>query len=162
MGQVLKTFSDGSRLEYDQGAFDQWCVYLTRPNLPRKAPTDEEYFTQLQEFAARYGAGHIYWDYVHIYNQTGTKPDPAVFAQIDRLTAGYPAPDNLELAIIYSVLYLAMIAEERKANTRLGKRIKRLGVHALLMEGKTPAYAANFMRNRPWREIDTMCRQRKF
>jgi len=55
-----------------------------------------------------------------------------------------------------------MIAEERKANTRLGKRIKRLGIHALLMESVSVANAANFMRGMGWREIDRLCRERGF
>lgn len=28
MGRIVTTFSDGSKLEYDKGAFDDWCVYL--------------------------------------------------------------------------------------------------------------------------------------
>ena len=47
---------------------------------------------------------------------------------------------------IFSILYMAMIAEERKAGTRLGKRIKRLGIHKLLIENIPVREAANFMR----------------
>ena len=61
-----------------------------------------------------------------------------------------------------SVLYLAMIAEERKANTKLGKRIKRLGVHKLLFDGGNVSNSANFMRGMGWREIDALCRQYGF
>ena len=41
---------------------------------------------------------------------------------------------------------------------RLGKRIKRLGIHELLVEGKSVSDAANFMRGMGWREIDSICR----
>jgi hypothetical protein len=55
-----------------------------------------------------------------------------------------------------------MLAEEKKAGTRLGKRIKRLGVHKLLIEKRTVDEAANFMRGMNWRTIDTMCKERGF
>lgn len=44
MGQVIKSFADGSFLEYDKGSFDEWCVYLTKPYRERRAPRDVEYF----------------------------------------------------------------------------------------------------------------------
>lgn len=57
---------------------------------------------------------------------------------------------------------MAMVAENLKANTRLGKRIKRLGVHQLLFENRTVLDAANFMRGMGWREIAGMCEERGF
>lgn len=58
---------------------------------------------------------------------------------------------------MFTILYMAMIAEEKKEHTKLGKRIKRLGVHKLLIEGVPVNEAANFMRGMGWREIDKMC-----
>ena len=52
MGQRIKTFSDGSFLEYDRGSFDDWCVYLTKPDGNRKPPRDMDYFKQLQNLAS--------------------------------------------------------------------------------------------------------------
>lgn len=46
MGRIVTTFSDGSKLEYDKGAFDDWCVYLTRPSISKYAPKDFQYFHQ--------------------------------------------------------------------------------------------------------------------
>ena len=57
---------------------------------------------------------------------------------------------------------MGMLAEENKAFTRLGKRIKRLGMHKLLIENETVADAANFMRGMGWRQIDAMCKERGF
>ena len=31
MGTIIKRFSDGSFLEFAQGSFDGWCVYVTTP-----------------------------------------------------------------------------------------------------------------------------------
>ena len=69
---------------------------------------------------------------------------------------------NDKLDMLFTILYMGMIAEERKANTRLGKRIKRLGVHMLLLEGREVDDAANCMRGMNWREIDALCKARKF
>ncbi len=54
------------------------------------------------------------------------------------------------------------IAEERKAGTRLGKRIKRLGIHMLLIENTPVQEAANFMRGMRWRDIARLCEERGF
>ena len=55
-----------------------------------------------------------------------------------------------------------MIAEENKEHSILGKRIKRLGVHMLLIDGEPVNYAANFMRGVGWKELDKMCKERGF
>jgi hypothetical protein len=38
--ELIQTFSDGSILTFDTGAFDNWCVYLQPPNQTKYAPTD--------------------------------------------------------------------------------------------------------------------------
>ena len=63
---------------------------------------------------------------------------------------------------ILSILYMAMIAEEKKEYTRLGKRIKRLGIHKLLLEDSSVKDAANFMRGMNWRQIAKLCEDRGF
>ena len=68
----------------------------------------------------------------------------------------------LEFSKIFSILYMGMLAEENKAHTRLGKRIKRLGMHKLLIENESVDTAANFMRKMKWYEIDSLCRSRGF
>ena len=45
---------------------------------------------------------------------------------------------------------MGMITEENKRNTRLGKRIKRLGMHQVLIEEIQPAIAVNFSRVMGW------------
>ena len=96
-----------------------------------------------------------------IYELTGKQVDANSLRRISEIASGY-SQDALQIDIIFSILYMAMIAEEQKKNTRLGKRIKRLGIYALLIENKTISEAANFMRGMGWREIDYLCRQRGF
>lgn len=161
MGTKIKDFPDGTFLEYDHGQFDEWCVYMNQPNGTRRPPLDRDYFTQLQKYAAQYGTDRIYQDYVRVYNLVKKAVNKDDLDEITNIAAGY-GEDALELDKIFSILYMAMIAEERKANTKLGKRIKRLGVHKLLIEGNTVQQSANFMRGMRWREIDALCRERGF
>ena len=161
MGRRIKTFSDGSCLEYDRGGFDDWCVYFGERGGGRRALTDVEYFGQLKELAGRHGAQRIYGDYLWVYDRTGKTAERPVLEGISQLAAAY-GEDAREADIVLSVLYLTMIAEENKKNTRLGKRIKRLGVHSILFEGRGIEDAANFTRGMGWRDIDALCRERGF
>lgn len=161
MGQRIKSFWDGSYLEYDRGSFDDWCVYLTKSNGSRKPPRDVDYFNQLKQLAAKYGVERIYNDYVRVYNLTGKQVDENALSEISRIASVY-GDDALEVDVIFSILYMAMIAEEQKKFTRLGKRIKRLGIYKLLIENRSVGEAANFMRGMGWRDIDHLCRERGF
>ncbi|KPU43872.1 hypothetical protein OXPF_25770 [Oxobacter pfennigii] len=159
---VIKRFPDGSFLEYDRGSFDDWCVYLTSPAGTRRPPRDTDYFQTIKDLAAKYGIDRVYSDYVSIYNVTGGQVEKKVLQQITQIAGRYLPEDVLAVDILFSILYMAMIAEERKANTRLGRRIKRLGIHYLLYEDATISHAANFMRGMNWRQISALCHERGF
>lgn len=161
MGQTIKTFSDGSFLEYDRGKFDDWCVYFTNSNGLRKPPRDTDYFAQLLQFSQKYGIEKIYGDYVKVYELTGNQILDSSLNSISVISKKYQE-DAIDVDIIFSILYMAMIAEEQKQYTRLGKRIKRLGIHMLLVEKKSVHEAANFMRGMGWRDIDALCVKRGF
>lgn len=161
MGQQIKVFSNKSYLEYDRGNFDNWCVYFTEANGRRTPPRDTDYFDKLRTYSIKYGVDKIYNDYVKIYELTGKQVEGAVLNTITSIAYTY-GDDSLEIDIIYSILYLAMIAEEQKANTRLGKKIKRLGIHVLLKENRDVEEAANFMRGMGWRDILALCVARGF
>lgn len=157
-----KVFADGSWLGFGQGKFDPWCVYYVSPQGKREPPKDVGYFQALLRFSTLYGAERIYRDFVQVYDWTTATLEPAVMQAISRLASGYLPHHQLKVDKVFSVLYMAMIAEERKANTRLGKRIKRLGVHMLLREGVEPNRAAELMKGMKWMEIDRLCRMRGF
>jgi len=55
-----------------------------------------------------------------------------------------------------------MVAEENKINTKLGKKIKRLGIHQILIEDINPNVAANFSKGMNWKKIETECKLRNF
>lgn len=159
---IIKTFNDGSYLEYANGNFDQWCVYMVNPAKHfRQPPRDVHYFGFLQEQAKTFGNQKLYTDFVSIYDLTGKDIDQSVLERIDEIATTY-GTSALEFSKIYTILYMGMLAEEKKAGTRLGKRIKRLGVYKLLIEKLTVDESANFMRGMNWRAIDTLCKERGF
>ena len=158
---VVKRFSDGSFLEFAQGNFDKWCVYVTTPNGLRRPPLDRNYFSFLQQLGAAFGPRRVYDDFVRVYDRTGKTVDSDVFSLIASIAAEYPEY-TLRVEQVLSILYLTMIAEENKAYTRLGKRIKRLGIHCLLLEDLPVEQAADFTRGMNWRSIADMCQQRGF
>lgn len=161
MGKPIKVFNNGSFLEYDRGSFDDWCVYFSKGDGKRKPPRDMDYFSQLKDLAKKYSSERIYNDYVRVYDLTGKEVEESALLKITEIASSY-GNDALDIDIIFSILYMAMIAEERKQYTRLGKRIKRLGIYKLLIEKSNIYEAANFMRGMNRKDIDELCKNRGF
>ena len=113
MGTAVKKFRDGSYLEYDQGKFDEWCVYLVDKNGERNPPRDLDYFSELQALSAKYGFVNLYNDYVKIYDLTSKEIKENVLTEIEKIAANYFS-DAQSIERIFSILYMGMIAEEKK------------------------------------------------
>ena len=160
MGQIIKRFNDNLCLEIDRGSFDDNCVYVVKDG-KRTPPRDVDYFQEMRNYGEKYGNARIYGDFVKIYDLVTNEWKEEHLLYVTNVSSTYGA-DSQELDMLFTILYMGMIAEERKANTRLGKRIKRLGVHMLLLEGREVDDAANCMRGMNWREIDALCKARKF
>lgn len=159
--RLIQRLADGSVLEFGQGKFDDWCVFLTRPGVPAYAPSDREYFAELRHLASRQGNHKVYDDFVQVFDRTGLELNESVLQHIAALAAAYRR-DAAEAERLLAILYAGMIAEENKANAKLGKRIKRLGVYQVLIEGMPPEVAAEFSKGRPWQELDVECQRRGF
>lgn len=115
----IKRFEDGTVIEQGRGRFDDYCVYLTRPGQSKHAPIDEEYFSFFIEKAREYSSEKIYSDYVKIYDKTTSEIESETFDYIERISMSYDEKDRLDFYVWFSVIYLGMIAEERKANAVL-------------------------------------------
>jgi hypothetical protein len=72
-----------------------------------------------------------------IYNRTTKNVDSKVFELIAVISRFYDS-DATEMELWLNVIYAGMIAEENKENAILKKRIKRLGMHQVLIEGISP------------------------
>lgn len=161
MPTLIKKVRNRNVIEFDKGSFDSWCVYLIRAGQVRYAPKDTEYFGRLKQLGNTHGHERIYNDFVTYYIPTNRHIDPKVLHLITKLSEPY-GRDAEEMDIWFSVIYAGMVAEENKANSILKKRIKRLGMHQVLIEGLDVAYAANFSRGRKWRELDALMKQKGF
>jgi len=147
---------DGSYLYYDKGKFDKWCVYQVDSNGLRKAPKDVDYFQELYEYCDIFENEEIYDDFVKIYDLTTNQINADVIVEIRNLSQKYGKFED-EIFRIFSTIYMGMIAEENKKNTKLGKRIKRLGMYYLLIKNELPEYCSTFMTGKGWKEIDSLC-----
>jgi hypothetical protein len=159
--RVIKRFSAKHLLEYDRGQFDNWCIYLTLPGRDRYPPTDVEYFTWFRELARIHYSKAIYDDFVVVYNRTGPDLEQQVLDLITALSMHY-APDNQRMDIMLTIVYAGMVAEENKEKAILKKKVKRLGMHQLLIEHFDPEDAANFSRGKKWQELNKECEKRGF
>jgi len=159
--RLLRSFADGSTLAFGQGRFDAWCVYLTRPGQLPDPPRDIDYFTRLKAIAVHHGAHQLYTDFLAVYHRTTADVSPAVLELCYWLSRHY-TDDALEVDMLLSIVYAGMVAEENKARARLKKRVKRLGMHQLLLEDFSAAQAATFSRGKVWQDIDRACTERGF
>ncbi len=160
MNRLIKAFADGSVLEFDRGSFDDWCVYLTE-NGKRRAPRDIEYFTALKNLSQKFGRERIYADFARIFERTTAMVDPAVLEEIATIAATYESHSPV-MEKLFALLYAGMIAEENKAGAILKKRVKRLGMHQLLIDNLSPSDASTFSSGKHWRELERECSQRGF
>ena len=154
----IKHFSNGCTLIYDNGNFDNWCVYLINKSGNRLALTDRFYFKMLKNISVKYSVSYIYTDFLCIYNLTKTNIESDVLKCIDILSSKYADMcDYVNMAL--TSLYATMVAEQNKKNTKLGKKIKLLGVYTLLCLNKDIDYSVNFMRGMSYKEILSLCEQ---
>lgn len=161
MSRSIKNVRGKNLVEFDNGIFDEWCVFLTRPGKPRYTPRDTEYFTVLKNIGAIYGHAKIYNDFISFYTATTKRLDNKTLDLITTLSDDYETHVE-EIDIWFTVIYAGMIAEENKANAILKKRIKRLGMHQVLLENHDPELAANFSKGKKWKDLDKLMKEKGF
>lgn len=147
-------------VEYDYGMFDDWCVYVNDRER-RYAPSDKEYFYRLKILGEKYGRKKIYNDFLTIYRQTSSAVDKETIRAIEDLAETYQKHGE-EIKKWFLVIYAGMVAEENKSNTRLGKRIKRLGLYQVLILDRPVLHAANYSKKKKWRELDEIMKKYGF
>jgi uncharacterized protein DUF7004 len=146
--QILKMFKDNMLLTYDRGSFDEFRVSFYDNRLKyRSSPNDAQFFTFFKKLAP----SDIVWQNV-----------VTLAGQIDKHTkfSNIRLPQiigSLEEEKVFSALAAAMMAEERKAKSKLGKRVKLLGCHQVLIQRISPRVAAKWSRGKPWKEIAAEC-----
>lgn len=156
-------YSD-SKVIFDKGNFDNYCVYIVKKDDSRTPPKDIDYFNSFRELHQSNSNLNIYQDFVKVYDNTGKKFEQSTIDLIDNIVinSGLDGKDKKVYEGYLVVIYMAMIAEENKKYTRLGKRIKRLGMYNLLIENMDATSAANNSRGKNWQELDKEMKARGF
>ncbi len=157
---AFRTFDDGSSIGFGRGKIDNFCVYVKEQNRGY-APLDSEYFQFVHELASKFGTIKVYTSFKRLYEIAELEIVSNAIEVIDKQSERY-AEFELRCQKYFSILYLAMVAEQNYPNTMLGKRLKRLGIYQLLFEEMTVEEAANWSRGKPWKEISEECESRGF
>lgn len=153
----MREYKNGS-IKFGRGNFDDWAVIVDYPNVP-KMPKDIWYFAKLSIYKTKLGS-RVYDDFVQLYEKVTAEIDSNVFDWIQEITADYPNPEEAEL--VFGILYMTMIAEENKAGAILKKRIKRLGVHQLLIDKMPLSIVVDYSKGKPATELVLECHSRGF
>ena len=162
MARLVKDLMNNRKVIFDTGRFDDWCVYVVESNGTKKAPFDEEYFSDLYEISLAYPENKVYNDFVKIYDKTSKSINTEVLDLIDTIVNTYNNEDKVIVEQWYTVLYAGMIAEENKQFAILKKRVKRLGMHQVLVMGMPAKVAARFSYGKKWRVLDQIMKGYKF
>lgn len=159
----LYEFDDGAHIGFKCGKFDNWCIDFHYPNGDIENPLDTFYFSELKSIAEKYPKGHdlIYNLFVDIYDKTSKSYNSEIIDTIINQSKQF-GNDSVTYRNCMAMIYLGMIAEENKKNAILKKRIKRLGMHQIFIEGTTVDYAANFSRKKDYQTLSEIMTKRGF
>lgn len=164
----IATFEEGDQkviLGFGTGNFDDWCIYVVSDDKKWMLfPTDEWYFNIVKSWTDTWPAKDIYADFVKIYDATSADISPNTVSNVIEMIKGlsWNYRDEFEAQVIFTILYMGMIAEENKVGALLKKRIKRLGVYQILIEDLSAKEAAHYSRGRSTLELAPYCLERGF
>lgn len=161
MKKLIKKIDSETEIYFDTGKFDNWCVYI-KDSSGIKAPLDIEYFSFFKELAEDCSAQRVYDEFVSIYLKVTDNLSQEVVNFIISIAKNYPNPISRDVAINFIVIYAGMIAERNKEFAILKERIKRLGMHQILIEGMSVYDAANYSKAKKWRDLDKLCKSKGF
>ena len=154
------------RLFFGRGRFDDWCVFVFDSVRSKFFfPLDYDYLYWIKCLGERFGNERVYFDFVLLYDcvrrGVSNRECYVVTSMVDE---GYVGVDT---QVWWVIFFMTMYAECMKENTRLGKRIKRLGVYNVLVDGDDVEYVTQYMKNDEglpgWFEyLDRLMRDRGF
>ncbi len=147
-------------LEFEHSNKYKWFVYFDQAISDRKHSSYVEHVETLQNFAAKYSPERIYRDFVKIYDATESSVNPDTLDLIALTSEAY-ADDAADINYLFTIIYFAMLSEQHRKDTKLGKRIKRFAVYQALFD-KVEVEEVTYFPPRKWWLIDAQCIQRGF
>ncbi len=113
----------------------------------------------IRRLGKRFGEDRVFADFNKVYNLVDYYYDEdEAYNLIKNISDQYPRKVKTEHW--WCLFYMTMVAEERKENSILGKRIKRLGVYNVLFDKYSAKYTARYMRGMNWQDLDDLMYQR--
>lgn len=161
MERLIQRINKDISIFFDSGSFDDWCVYIRDSN-GKRAPLDTEYFDFFVNLAAKYSSDRVYSEFISIYSKVNSYVSKEVLEFIILIAKKYPSPLDRDVAINFILIYAGMIAERNKKFAVLKERVKRLGMHQILIENMPINEAANFSKGKKWKELDEICKTKGF
>lgn len=162
MERLIKRISKNIEIVFDNGKFDDWCVYIKNGN-SKTPPLDTEYFEFFIELGKKYTNKKVYEDFVKIYNLVTNRVEKKVTDLIiDLAKKDYREDISKDVAINFTVVYAGMIAERNKRYAVLKERIKRLGMYQILVLNYSSGDAANFSKGKKAKDLDVICKEYGF
>ena len=160
MERIVASIDKSTKIVFDTGKFDNWCVYIIDDH-KKYAPKDLEYFTEIQFIAKSYPSNKVYTDFLKFYRHTTAEVNPIIIDLIKEISYSYIAEHQFIILKWFTVIYAGMVAEENKEKAILKKRIKHLGIYQLLVEGLKPEVATNFSKGKSWKELNKLMIDKK-
>jgi hypothetical protein len=155
-------FSNRQRIEFRQGKFDSWCVYVVHGSGSEKNPLDKELFQELITFGSICGNFRIYTEIIQVYTLSRKDIEREVLNKIVEISNRHEIKNIESIKILYTKFYYAFVAEENRARTVLGKRVKMLGIYQIMLENFSPEDTANFSKGMTGKAIADLCTVRGF
>lgn len=145
------------KIYFDWGKFDEYCVYHIDNQGKKTIPKDEHYFKWIKDLADKYDRDKVYNDFLQVYNFASEN-----FDGVNALTLAKKIDDKYEEDTTHwwIIFYMTMVAECKKKNAILKKRIKHLGIYNLLFDNYDIAYIVSYMKGKNWRELDALMKER--
>lgn len=155
---VVKEFLDGGRFAFVCGRFDAWMVDCFDMSYLSRYPKDEEIFNMVLLMAKLFGPFSIWEKFQDLFNLTDKNIYQDVLDGIEEMSRKQNS--SRLIREVFTFIYLAMVAEENKIRAPLGKRVKALAMHQLLIEGLPPHIVAECSKGKGWRLLQQWCEQR--
>lgn len=158
MSKPIKEFLNGGRMMYVKGRFDAWMLDCKGVEYLSRFPRDEEIFELVISLAKQYGPANLLGEFNWIFWMTDSILSSTTLRYIESRGKIY----GQKFEIVFTFLYLSMVAEENKTHAPLGKRMKMLGIYQVLIEGADPFYASQFSKGKKVQELNEEMRKRGF
>ena len=141
---------------FGEGNIDEWCVYCVKPNHKTWFAYDHEYLSWIRKMGKFHGEKKVYDSFVRIYDSVSYdfNMDDGYEVVCD-VSKDYRKTDHF-----WCWFWMTMVAEERKENAILGKRIKRLGVYNMLFDKYKLQHVTSYMVGMKWYDLEDLMVER--